>query len=330
MKPRPARVSLALSAFAAAALLIAACGDDAGPLPPAPMPLARHIQALLDDPTPLPRAVSQIEAPVAPVGEAGPSDDLAAAPPADAGRASEDPAGDADEGEPGTAGPDGPQPAAGAPTAEGAAGSPPDQPQAQGGSPTEAPTQASPPEEPAAPGARAPSGSAGSDAPARAQAASVRPTPKPKAAARVATPKREPVASSASVSLGKAPPPALAPPSVNTDGLGATDLFYQGKDQLRAGNPQAAIVSLSASQRLRPSGRTLALLGQAYFDASNFKSAEQTLRAAGTNPDAMLLLATLYQQLGKTANTRKVYTAFLATHPQHPRAAWVRQILKTL
>ena len=110
----------------------------------------------------------------------------------------------------------------------------------------------------------------------------------------------------------------------------ATDLYYAGVQQLRSGNFNAAVVSLSASQRQRSSARTLAKLGQAYFDAGRLKEAEKTLRAAGRRPEAMLLLATLYQQTSRVDRTRKTYRAFLAHHPDHSRAGWVRKILKQL
>ena len=112
--------------------------------------------------------------------------------------------------------------------------------------------------------------------------------------------------------------------------LDATDLFYRGKQQLSQGNLKAAISSLSASQRLRSSSRTLTKLGQAYFDLGKLRKAEKTLRAAGKNPEAMLLLAALYQQTGKASKSTKVYKAFLNYHPDHRRANWVRGVLKTL
>jgi TolA-binding protein len=110
----------------------------------------------------------------------------------------------------------------------------------------------------------------------------------------------------------------------------ATDLYYAGVQQLRSGDFNRAVASLSASQRLRSSSRTLAKLGQAYFDSGRLKEAEQTLRAAGRRPEAMLLLATLYQQTSRVDRTRKTYQAFLAHHPDHARAGWVRNMLKQL
>ncbi len=120
---------------------------------------------------------------------------------------------------------------------------------------------------------------------------------------------------------------ASAPPP---PGLDATDLFYRGKQQLSHGDLKGAISSLSASQRLRSSSRTLTKLGQAYFDLGKLKKAERTLRSAGKNPEAMLLLAALYQQTGRASKSAKVYKAFLNYHPDHRRANWVRGVLKTL
>jgi tetratricopeptide (TPR) repeat protein len=120
---------------------------------------------------------------------------------------------------------------------------------------------------------------------------------------------------------------ASAPPP---PGLDATDLFYRGKQQLGRGELKGAISSLSASQRLRSSSRTLTKLGQAYFDLGKLKKAERTLRSAGKNPEAMLLLSALYQQTGRASKSAKVYKAFLKYHPDHRRANWVRGVLKTL
>jgi len=124
--------------------------------------------------------------------------------------------------------------------------------------------------------------------------------------------------------------PVLAEPAGPAPKGDATDLYYAGLQQLRSGNFNAAIASLSASQRQRSSSRTLAKLGQAYFDAGKLTHAEKTLRAAGRRPEAMLLLATLYQQTSRVDRTRKTYQAFLTHHPDHSRAAWVRKILKRL
>lgn len=126
--------------------------------------------------------------------------------------------------------------------------------------------------------------------------------------------------------------PVLAdePPAANIAGMDATDLYHRGVQELKSGRAAAAVASLSASQRMRASRRTLVKLGHAYFDAGRLKDAEKTLQAAGRHPEAMLLLAVLYQQTSRVDSTRKTYTAFLTHHPNHPRAAWVRNILKRL
>ena len=120
----------------------------------------------------------------------------------------------------------------------------------------------------------------------------------------------------------EAPPP---PP-----GLDATDLYYLGQRQLQAGQLDAAIRSLSASQQQRPSARTLTRLGQAYFDAGKLKDAERALKQAGDNAEALILLGRLYLQQGRVAEARKVYRAFLTHHEDHRRAQRVRDLLKTL
>lgn len=96
------------------------------------------------------------------------------------------------------------------------------------------------------------------------------------------------------------------------------------------GQYSKAIESLTQSQKLRSSPRTLTKLGQAYFDGHKLSRAQRALQRAGNYAPAMLMLGTLYQQTGKQAKARKVYTAFLARFPNHKRAAWVRTILKAL
>lgn|GEM_PF-3535135 len=123
-----------------------------------------------------------------------------------------------------------------------------------------------------------------------------------------------------------APPAGASPPP----GLDATDLYHLGDQQLRQGKYSAAISSLAASHKMRPSKRTLTKLGQAYFDAQQLKKAENVLRRAGTHAPAMLMLGTLYQQTGQQSRARKVYKAFLTKYPNHKRATWVRTILQAL
>jgi len=131
--------------------------------------------------------------------------------------------------------------------------------------------------------------------------------------------------------------PAANPPvegevraSLSVDGADATELYYSGKRKLDAGDAAGAIADLKASQRARASARTLTLLGRAHFDAGELSAAAKALRQAGSHDDAQLLLATLYQQTGKTSQARKVYEAFLKAHPDHKRAAWVRNLLQSL
>ena len=119
-------------------------------------------------------------------------------------------------------------------------------------------------------------------------------------------------------------------PAAPTDGADATELYYSGKRKLDAGDLSGAIADLKASQKVRSSPRTLTLLGRAHFDAGDLTAAAKALQQAGNHDDAQLLLATLYQQTGKTAQARKVYEAFLKAHPDHPRAAWVRNLLQSL
>ena len=114
------------------------------------------------------------------------------------------------------------------------------------------------------------------------------------------------------------------------DGADATDLYYSGKRKLDGGNLAGAVADLKASQQLRPSTRTLTLLGRALFDAGEMSAATKVLQAAGNYEDAQLLLGTLYQHQSKTAQARKVYEAFLKAHPDHAKAEWVRNIIKSL
>ncbi|MSP92216.1 MAG: tetratricopeptide repeat protein [Myxococcales bacterium] len=114
------------------------------------------------------------------------------------------------------------------------------------------------------------------------------------------------------------------------EGADATDLLYSGKRKLEAGDLGGAIDELRASQQLRPSARTLTLLGRALFDNGDLAQAAKVLQQAGGLDDAQLLLGTLYQQTGKPDKARKVYEAFLAKHADHPKAEWVRRLVDTL
>ncbi|MEY3013580.1 MAG: Tetratricopeptide repeat, partial [Pseudomonadota bacterium] len=112
--------------------------------------------------------------------------------------------------------------------------------------------------------------------------------------------------------------------------LDATDLYYLGKRQLESGQRDAAIISLTASLQRRPSDRTRALLGRALFDAGRMSEAEKVLKRAPRHADALLLLATLYQHRGRVSDARRTYQAFLTHHADHQKAAWVRDLLRTL
>lgn len=129
----------------------------------------------------------------------------------------------------------------------------------------------------------------------------------------------------------KSTPPAQSEPAVEAPaGADATDLYYSGKRKLDAGDYKGAIADLKVSQQLRPSARTLTLLGRAYFDGNKLPEAEKVLKQAGAHDEAQLLLANLYQQRGKIADARRVYQAFLQAHPDHAKAGWVRNLLQTL
>ena len=125
-------------------------------------------------------------------------------------------------------------------------------------------------------------------------------------------------------------PPSSAAASRVDPGLDATDLYYQGKRQLDSGQREDAIVSLTASLARRASDRTRALLGRALFDAGRMSEAERILRGAPTHAESLLLLAQLYQHRGKVPDARKTYKAFLTHNPDHARADWVRDVLRTL
>ncbi len=112
--------------------------------------------------------------------------------------------------------------------------------------------------------------------------------------------------------------------------LDATDLYWKGKRELEAGKLDAAIVDLTASMQRRPSDRTGTLLGRALFDAGRLSDAERVLKAAPRHADALLLLATLYQHRGRSELARRAYTSLLTYFPDHPRATWVRSMLRTL
>ncbi len=343
--PKLTAVSLALALVVA----LAACGSDGG----LEVPLAGPVQAALQDPTALPRAATATSDAAPAAARAVAVAAAAADRPRPAGGARPAPGGD--EAAPGTA----VDPAAAPAAAPALAANPADGPAASADDPDD--PDAPPPGRPAGaaveadapqgdrhagdePGADAPAASppspsagrrAGPDAgkPSQAQrdrakrraaaaqaaqrrkAARKKPGPR-RAASRVRAPARKPTPEPSAVPL---------PP-----GKDATDLYYEGKRALEARRYSAAIASLRASQQLRPSGRTLTLLGRTYFDAGRLKDAERALRRAGNRADALLLLATLYQQQGNSSRARRAYKALLTHHPDHPRADWVRRLLKTL
>ena len=127
-----------------------------------------------------------------------------------------------------------------------------------------------------------------------------------------------------------APEPPAQPQVAIPEGADATDLYYGGKRKLDAGDLKGAIADLRASQQLRPSVRTLTLLGRALFDDNQLGPAAKVLQSVGGHDEAQLLLAMLFQQTGKTGQARKVYEAFLKAHPDHAKANWVRNVLQTL
>lgn len=203
---------------------------------------------------------------------------------------------------------------------------------AQGGSDKAAPLPA-PPEKPAAPEKPAPD-KATVKAAEKAKADAAKADAKGEKSQADAVRAEKAAADKAAADKTKAEKALVAKPAAETaavpDGADATDLYYSGKRKLDAGDLKGAIADLRASQTLRPSARTLTLLGRALFDDNQLAAAIKVLQAAGNNDDAQLLLANVFQQQGKTAQARKVYEAFLKAHPDHPRATWVRNLLQTL
>ncbi len=126
------------------------------------------------------------------------------------------------------------------------------------------------------------------------------------------------------------PPKGKVDDIVVPEGADATDLYTSGKRKLAAGDYAGAIMDLRASNKLRYSVRTLTTLGRAYFDAGQMAQAEKSFKSAGTFDEAMLLLAQLYQQSGKPGQARKVYEQFLQVHGDHPKAEWVRKMVQAL
>lgn len=322
-----------------AALLFAAVAtacSDAGPPPVAAVGLAAHVDRLLDDPTPLPgQAIDAAAASTAtdtpPAGDTQPTP----APP-EAPKTGDEPSPDEPD-EPALDDPDPTAPEA-PPEAERAA---PDSEIAPAPRPTSRPAVKKPMQAAVVAGRKpavAPGGMAPTKALPRKQSPTkpkvtksgpkkpnpVKPANKPKI--RVASKPPPP-----RVTAPPAPmptPPASAPPP--PPGLDATDLYHLGESQLRQAKYAAAISSLTKSQQLRASPRTLTKLGQAYFDAHQLKKAESVLRRAGNHAPAMLMLGTLYQQTGQQTRARQVYKAFLARFADHRRAGWVRTILQAL
>ena len=303
--PPSATIALAV-ALLVVALLAVGCSESATP-PLAPVGIAKHIGKLLDDPTALPSQVAAPAATTPTVAAAAPSDDPDQPPTADEG---DDPAAAADDAAPPA--PEAADPGDQQPPAAAAKAPTPAKPDVPAARPTVAkptvakPTVAKPTARPVAPPRK----------------------PAPRAARR--TPARAPIRSAAKPRAEPKPaavlPPAAAPPP----GLDATDLYHRGASMLRQGRYKDAIAALTQAQKLRPSPRTLTLLGQAYFDAHQLKQAEQVLRKAGNHAPAMLMLGTLYQQRGQTVNARMTYKRFLERFPKHAKANWVRTILKAL
>ena len=151
-----------------------------------------------------------------------------------------------------------------------------------------------------------------------------KPADKPGKADQPASVKPEPVKPAPSKAQEE-PPIAVA-----AGGADATELQSSGRRKLDAGDLTGAITDLRASLQLRSSVTTQTLLGRAYFDHGDLALAAKALAAAGNHDEAMLLLGNVYQQQGKTAQARKTYEAFLKVHPDHKRAAWVRNLLTSL
>ena len=304
--------------------------------PLATVGLAKHVEAILADPTRLPgestpAATDPASVSDMPAAATARTNESEAGGPAGAGSdepaAPAEPGGGADEAQA--------EPQAGATEAPvpGAADSDPVRAavEAKATAPAAAAAEGEPPQgaASAAPIKSAPIKSAPiKSAPIKSAPTLARKTLEPTRRKSAARPRREASAPPPSAASGQPVLEAAAPAGL--EGMDATDLYHKGVQQLHNGQAKAATVTLSASQRLRPSARTLAKLGQAYMDAGKLKEAEKTLSAAGRRPEAMLLLAILFQQTSRVDRTRKTYNAFLTHHPNHPRAAWVRNILKQL
>ena len=296
---------------------VSGCGAEV----PSEVPLAASVKAALADPSQLPRAVTPVAAAVAVAGAAA---DNAAAENAAAENAADAASAGADADASAVDSSEQSEPAAVETDAASNA-------QAVAADTTTGETDTG----------TSPQPSVDAPAPTPKAAPAVTKPPEPVAAKPKKRPLRKRVAAkaprkrAAKSRRAKAAPPPSQPVETNDPvplppGKDATDLYYEGKRALRARNYKAAIAALRASQQLRPSGRTLTLLGQAYFDANRVKDAEKALSRAGNRADALLLLATLYQQQGRSARARRAFKALLTYHPNHSRADWARRMLKTL
>jgi TolA-binding protein len=285
-----------------------------------PVEVSRHVNSLLNDPTPLPsQAVSNASAatPVAAPDPAVRGEDTDDKPGADATAA--DGAPTASDGDAKTSEPD--------PIAEAASR---DEDQPASAAP---PAVEQPPEVPRVQIPTAPKRVAASATPKVKVAKRVVAPKAKKPPSRAPKPRRRAVKRATRPAPPRSPPPLPKPPASAAalpSNLDATDLYHRGQTLLKQGKYSDAIANLSASQRMRPSARTLTKLGQAYFDAHQIKKAEQVLRRAGNHAPALLMLGTLYQQTGQQSRARQVYKGFLSRFPDHRRAGWVRTILQAL
>ncbi len=165
-----------------------------------------------------------------------------------------------------------------------------------------------------------------------------------------AEPEPEPIAeptprvatSTKTVEPGPKPEPApkamVAAPAPTVDpeaGAKAKALLERGKLRMRSGDPRGAAAAYRDALWANPGDSKAAMgLARAYYAMNKIGDARRTvsklLKRRPTHGRALLLMASMNQDQGRSREARQHYEKYLAAHPTGSRASEVRSILKRL
>lgn len=138
-----------------------------------------------------------------------------------------------------------------------------------------------------------------------------------------------------SAKLAKLDQVRSAPPAPRSPSLHAYELDRQGQQFYREKKYDQALQAFQQAVQLKPNDPVLLNnLGFIYYKMDRFDDAltwlEKTLAADPKRKEAHGNIAELYLKMGKRSEAKEHYEQYLALWPNSPKAAEVREILKTL